>query len=205
MSARLLPPARPRISTLEVERLLEPYGIDRTLHPMVVVGQRGYYRDSMGEPGENDRGIYDDAISLVTPNVTATFNGNTDPTAEDRTGLASLKPGLYLVHRFDLHRGQYLALCQRAGDVVVKRDNTEPFPAGTVHERYGECLGRGYWRGEFGINIHRGAETHTSSLGCQTIPPGQWDAFITLAVAEAKRLFGDRWRKTTIPYVLTGS
>lgn len=197
-----LPASKPRITTAEIEQLLAPYGLDRSLHPMVVVGTRAYYRDTMGAKGRNDRGIYDDAITLVTPNVTATFNGNTDPSEQNRTGLASLKPGVYPVYRFAFHRGKYLALCQRAGDVVVKRDNTEQFPIGWQHPKYGECVGKGLWKGEFGINIHRGGNTTTSSLGCQTIPPDQWDAFIALAKSEAQRLFGAKWKQTTITYVL---
>lgn len=198
----LLPASRPRITTEEIEKLIAPYGIDRALHPMLVIGIRPYYRDTMGVAGENDRGIYDDAISLVTPNATVTFNGNTDPSEDNRTGLASLVPGAYFVHRFDMHRGKYMALCQRAGDVVVKRDNTEHYPISTEHGQYGKCVGKGLWKGEFGINIHRGGQNTTSSLGCQTIPPSQWDAFYALAQGEAKRLFGAKWRQTTIPYIL---
>ena len=40
------------------------------------------------------------------------------------------------------------------------------------------------------------------SEGCQTIYADQWDAFITMATSEAKRLFGDRWKQTVFPYIL---
>jgi len=200
MSA-MLPPARPRISSADLEALIAPYGIDRGLHPLLVVGQRAYY-NQMGGPG-NNRGIYDDAISLITPNVTATYNGNVDPSAANRTGLASLKPGLYHSYRFDRHKGEYMAICQRAGEVIVKRDNTAHMKLG-AHPDYGYHLGEGCWRGWFGINIHRGGVNTTSSLGCQTIPPEQWEGFIALATGEAKRLFGDEWKARTIPYLLIG-
>jgi hypothetical protein len=190
----LVPPAKPRLSTSELEQKLRPYAIDRARHPVVVVGIRAYYRDSMGAPSVNDRGIYDDAIFLHTPSVTAAYNGNTDPSRYRKgtgtgaaKGMASLKAGLWMVHRFDLHDRRYLALCQRAGPVTVIRDGDPPY------EQTGS---------EFGINIHRGSFNGTSSLGCQTIHPQQWESFISSAVDQAKRYYGPRWRTTTIPYVL---
>jgi lysozyme len=47
------------------------------------------------------------------------------------------------------------------------------------------------------INIHRGGHNTTSSLGCQTIPPSQWDAFYAAVSGEMKR-----YNLKTIPYVL---
>ena len=47
------------------------------------------------------------------------------------------------------------------------------------------------------INIHRGGYNTTSSLGCQTIHPSQWEAFIALAYLEM-----DRAGQKTIPYLL---
>lgn len=199
--AEMLPPSRPRLSSAELMQLLAPFAIDRAKYPLLIVGIRGYYADSLGKPGQNDRGIYDDAIFLVSPNVMAAFNANTDP-AKYRAGsgtvaakgMASLMPGFWPVYKFDLHKGRYLALCQRAGPVDVLRD-------GKV-EAYED-------RGNFGINIHRGGYSTTGSEGCQTIPPDQWPAFIELAQSEAVRLFGSEFRdgrivgqSPIIPYVL---
>ncbi len=184
---------KPRLSSSELRDRLARYNIDRAKHPLVVVGIRGYYKNSMGAPGVNDRGLYDDALFIDSPQATVAFNGNTDPSAYRKgkgkgatKGMASLNPGAWFVHKFDLHSGKYLALCQRLGDVTVTRDGEPPYPD----------------TGMFGINIHKGGYNGTSSEGCQTIVPDQWDSFIALAQDQAKRYFADAWKKTVIPYVL---
>jgi len=196
MPAKIKPDEKPRLRSSDLRAMLQPYGIDRSTYPMVVVGIRGYYRTSMGAPGVNDRGIYDDAIFIDTVQATVAFNGNTDPSHFRKgrgtgaaKGVASLNPGAWFVHRFDLHNGKYLALCQRAGKVTVTRDGDPPYEE----------------TGEFGINIHKGSYSGTSSLGCQTIHPDQWGSFIGLAQDQAKRYFGTAWRRNVIPYVLLGN
>jgi hypothetical protein len=190
---RIVPPARPRLGRNELHARLAPFAVDRDAHPLVVVGIRGYYRDTLGRPRVNDRGLYDDALFIDSPQVTAAFNGNTDPSTYRpgrgrgrQKGIASLQPGAWFVHRFALHRGKYLALCQRAGPVTVTRDGDPAYED----------------TGLFGINIHRGSYRGTSSLGCQTVHPSQWDSFIALAVDQAKRHHGEAWREVVIPYVL---
>lgn len=190
-----MPAARPRLSAAELAAKLAPFALNREEHPLVVVGIRGYYRDTMGAPAVNDRGMYDDALFIDTPDVFAAFNGNTDPSrfrpgsgfGEATKGIASLNPGVWIVYRFDQHNGKYLALCQRAGKVTVTRDGRQ--------EDYEDT-------GNFGINIHRGSYHGTSSLGCQTLHPDQWESFIGLATDLARRYHGDRWKRTVIPYVL---
>lgn len=138
------PPSRPRQPESLTRELLS--GVDAKVK---LLGVRGYYQDTMGAVGKNDRGIYDDAIFLVTPTGYAAFNANTDPSVT-RTGVAVLKPGLWL-YKIGIHGlnkpkpKRYKALVQ-AAPVTVTRD------------------GQGDDTGWFGINIHRGSETTTSSL-----------------------------------------
>ncbi len=163
-----VPPKKP-LATRQVIEALIPFG---TVGDVKLVGIRGYYRDTMGKPGENDRGIYDDAIFVVSPTVFAAFNANTDPSAW-RTGIANLKPGVWR-YKIGIHglskpvARRYEALVQ-AAKVTVHRDN------------------QGDETGYFGINIHRGGLNSTSSLGCQTIYPLQWGSFIALVKGELKR------------------
>jgi hypothetical protein len=155
--------------------------------PVCLVGIRGYYRDSMGAKGKNDRGLYDDAIILVSANAHVAFNANVDPAASGfnpkaRKGYASLKPGVwrYRLGKHGIRRGNpYKALVQ-ADAVTVQRDGGQ--------EETG-------W---FGINIHRGGMTRTNSEGCQTLPPAQWPAFISLVESEMRRN-----NAKTVSYVLT--
>jgi len=206
MSA-LLPPARPRLtSTAFFDRLEQCFGAPARASllalPFFIGGIPGYYQESMGDPTNNDRGMYDDCIVLVTRNTFAAFNGNTDPSVF-RKDIATLQPGIYPAYQFDIHNGSrpHPAICQRRGEVIVRRDGTDAVAAGFSDDR-GLCLGNGLWRGRFGMNIHCGGLRGTSSLGCQTFHPSQWDAFYALAESEARRIWGSRWNKETITYAL---
>lgn len=154
------------------------------LPAFVVVGIRGYYRDTMGAPGKNDRGIYDDGLFVVGPETFAAFNGNTDPSAY-RKGVASLKNGVHPYragnHGVTRPGGGYPAFRPATKDeeLPVTRDG-DPKPRPGV-----------------AINIHRGGRNSTSSEGCQTIPPDQWDAFYALTAKELKAS-----KLKTFPYIL---
>lgn len=175
----MLPSSRPQLTRDAVSQLLSKHSVGE----FALVGIRGYYLNNMGKPGANDRGIYDDAIFLITPNVFAAFNANVDPSVF-RKRIATLKPGLWWykigVHGLSKPRyRQYRALVQ-ASPVTVTRD------------------GAGEESGFFGINIHRGGKATTSSEGCQTLPTEQWSSFFGLVESEMKRC-----EKTAIPYLLT--
>lgn len=175
----IVPNARPELGRHAAEEMLAQLGVAGP----AILGRRGYYRDAMGVPGKNDRGIYDDAIFVVTPTAFVAFNANCDP-SRARPGIAVLKAGVWQ-YKPGIHglarpkEQQYLALVQ-AAPVTVVRD------------------GRGDDTGWFGINIHRGGYSSTSSEGCQTIYPDQWPAFIELVKLEMQRHGLMR-----IPYALT--
>lgn len=177
--------ARPKLAKEKVAKILEHRNIkDR----VAIVGLRGYYLDSKGEAGANDRGIYDDALFVVVRDSKGqiifmqSYNANTDPSVY-RKGIATLKTGTWR-YQLGIHgvskpkSKQYLALRQ-AEAVIVSRD------------------GQKDERGWFGINIHRGGYNTTSSLGCQTIYPSQWEEFISIVKNNAAKN-----NQTTIPYVL---
>jgi hypothetical protein len=198
-AAQLLPPSgRPRLSREAFEAQLAPFAIDADRYPLLVGGLRGYYARTMGTTPDNDRGLYDDALFLYAPalDLFRAFNGNTDPAklrigsgTGAAKGMAALNPGFWPCYRFSVHGSRthpHEAICQRAGAVTVTRDGTPPYAD----------------HGWFGINIHRGGNYGTSSEGCQTIPPGQWDEFIGTAQQAGQQLFGDRWRERTVGYVL---
>lgn len=179
------PNSRPQAKLQQVLDWLHDHKVE---DEVVVVGCRGYYKDSMGKPGVNDRGIYDDAIFVVGPDHFSSYNANTDPSGYRKgwgtgasKGMACLKAGVWKAHRIGLHRGQYKALVQTGGEVTVVRDGNPPYE----HS------------GHFGINIHRGGDGTTSSLGCQTIPPAQWPSFI-----ETVNRLMDEHKIGTITYLL---
>jgi hypothetical protein len=199
MNNALLPNSRPNLTKTELYLALTPLEdkVDVATE-LFFVGIRGYYKKTMGDPTKNDRGIYDDAIFIVSPTAFVAFNANTEPsyfrrgygTSIDTRGMARLSTGAWRVYKFDMHsppkKSPYFALCQRAGNVSVMRDGNPDY----------------YDKGDFGINIHRGKVDMTSSAGCQTIPPEQWNEFIYTAQAQAKIINGNNWMKSTYAYVL---
>lgn len=150
-----------------------------------LIGFRGYYLDSMGQHGVNDRGIYDDAICVVTLSDLLTFNGNTDP-SRYRPGIATLMPGIHMYrkgkHGITTHTdGGYPAFrpATKNEALPVTRDGQEGVSEGVA------------------INIHKGGYSTTSSEGCQTIYPDEWLEF----QGTVYQLM-DKYNQATIPYVL---
>lgn len=169
----IVPKNRPQLSGAEARKILKEKGV---LAPLAILGFRGYYKRTLGDPTKNDRKLYDDAIIVVTPERIVAFNANVDPAGFGRLigrqkALASLQPGVWK-YKKGRHKARsplgYMALTQYSV-VTVKRDD------GKVESGY------------FGINIHRGGFLNTSSEGCQTIYPKQWEEFKSLVYAEMTR------------------
>lgn len=154
----------------KIDAIVKANGLNFKTTPLILVGIRGCFLDSIGVPGKNDRGVFDDAFFWITEKSFLPFNGNTDPTRVRKgkgtgssKGMASLKCGLWW-YKTGIHNGSFVhPAFRQAADVVVIRDG--------IDRDYEE-------KGQFGINIHRASPSgSTSSLGCQTVPVAQWPAF----------------------------
>jgi len=188
------PSSRPQQSAIHTHYVLEKAGINLQAEGVVVLGVRGYFRDSMGLTGKNDAGIYDDAWFVVTPEIHRAFNANVDPS---RWGwnralgkpYAVLAPGIWK-YRPGYHKGQYKAFRQ-AETVQVLRDPDGPDGR------------KSHWQedGWFGINHHYGSKSSTSSWGCQT--SYQFWEYRELLYGILADLYPDKpWDKREFTYLL---
>ena len=182
----ILPVARPRLepervrATLERHRhLIEPSERDQ---PVAVLALRGYYRDTMGAPGRNDRGLYDDAIFVIEPGGVHPFNANVDP-SRVRHAMARLK-----AHQSVRYRPGWHGYSSANGHPAFRQDS----PVIVLRDGIGEDSDAG--KARFWINLHCGGRNHTSSAGCLTIPPGQWPGFKRLLDTLLKRHRQDTFR-----------
>ena len=179
-------PARKGVVTLAtIEKFAKLIPESHRGDSVFVVGVRGYYTDSMGKKGTNDRGIYDDAIFVVEPGTVYNFNGNTDP-SRHKAGIANLKAPQAVVYK--------------PGDHGIS--GPRPYPAfrqesscTVIRDKKGEDNDTG--KNRFWINLHRGGVNTTSSAGCQTVPPHQWNEFKMLV----DRLL-DEYDQDTFCYLL---
>lgn len=180
----------PRLSEKDVLKLLKKNKIDLEVTPVVLLGIRGYYKNSMGVFGKNDRAIWDDALIWVSPKGIQAFQANTDPSGYRKgtgkgssKGMAMLKAGVWL-YKTGMHNGSTSHEAFRQYDeVTVIRDGIDGDYEDTGH---------------LGVNIHRGGKISTSSLGCQTLPVQTWDAFKELGYSLIKE-----YKLKNFPYVLT--
>lgn len=110
-------------------------------------------------------------------------------------GCGILVPNQYKsTYALDLHRGKYLALCQRLKPVEVYRDNNKD----DVYDLYPEQIDKGM----FGVNIHKSIENATSvdkySAACQVFSrSSDFSKFIDIC-KKAKAIWGNSFTYTLI-------
>lgn len=155
---------------------------------VAVIAFRGYYMDTMGVPGQNDRGIYDDAMCVVYPGGFVTFNGNTDP-SRHKESVATLVPGLHFYKQ-----GKHGMTTHADGGYPAFRPATpdESLPVWRDGQDWGVKVFKG-----IAINLHKGGYTTTSSEGCQTVHPDQWLEFQTMVYH-----LMDKYKQSILPYAL---
>ncbi|HEX8299667.1 MAG TPA: hypothetical protein VF594_10955 [Rubricoccaceae bacterium] len=127
----------------------------------VLVEIRGYDLNTKGVKGENDRGLWDDALVLLwidgaKTTILASIRGNVDP-SRHRTGIAFKHGPQHYRVRLGHHRNR-LGLRQ-ASPVLIDRDGT-----GGVEYRIDPA------RWPY-VNIHDDRGWGTGSEGCSTAPP----------------------------------
>lgn len=180
---QMLPGNKPQMKKEDVQNVLNSF--DVTKYPVKLLGIRGYFKKTMGDPSKNDTGIYDDAIFIISPDHFSSWNANTDP-SRMIPNVAVLKPGGPYLYKVGLHGvsgpNPYMALRQY-GNVTVIRNGSVNVTDSPANRFY--------------IDIHRGGYGTTSSLGCQTIHPDQWDAFFATVKSNMKANQQD-----IIPYCL---
>lgn len=177
----ILPQNRPQLKKEDAENKLQTFTVQQ--YPVKILGIRGYFKKTMGNPETNDIGIYDDALFIVSPGVFKSFNANTDP-SRMLPDVAVLKPGGPYLYKIGMHNMQhpYEALRQYGNVTVIRNGKVEvtDSPAN-----------------RFYIDIHKGGYGTTSSLGCQTIHPDQWMEFLNTVKQEIQKN-----NQTIIPYIL---
>jgi lysozyme len=180
------PRSRPKANRATVIAGLVASGLwkNKKVTRVSVIGVRGYYEDSMGLPGQNDRGMYDDAVFVIGPKgLFKSFNFNTDPTSY-RRGRASLLSPQRVTYKAGYHgyRSPHgHPAFRQASDVIVLRDRGVGHGTKLGGGRFKDSPSRRFW-----INLHRGGRATTSSAGCQTVPPSQWEEFYALVRAQLK-------------------
>lgn len=163
---------------------------------VVFVGIRGYYLDSMGVRGRNDRGVYDDCLAVMCPDGLQAFRFNVDPNGSRKgrgtgagKGMAVLKCGVWL-YVMGKHKGR--AGFRQGAPVTVIRDGDPPYEDTGWHA----------------INIHDGGVRSTSSLGCQTADPATFARFRAHAYGVLRAFNNPKaksdWgvRDHAVPYIL---
>jgi len=165
-------------------------------------------RDYKKSDGNNKVGVYDDAVMVLWPGGSKLFKSNSDPS---RLGwnpgvgkpFAQLTTGLHYFVR-GYHKGKYPAFRQPDPSdsdqvkILINSGLTAADCRFKVLRTYGVGDPRNYYEtGYFAINIHKGSEYGTSSWGCQTFDPADWNQFKELTYK-----LMDQYGQSVLPYLL---
>ena len=159
----IVPISRPQFKKEDAVKILEKYNLPQ--NQVYLIAFRGYYSRTFPPVG-NNIGVYDDALIMISPDYYNTYNFNVDPSSE-KTGRANVVSNQIIEFEIGIHNRskaksrQYKALIQDEATFKIYRYNQ-----GTKYED------------SIGINLHKGGYNTTSSLGCLTVYPDQWDSFI---------------------------
>lgn len=173
------PKYKPNMTEPELRKLLATHFPNAPTHEgVMLVGIRGFFAKEFGNPKTNDRGVYDDALFVLSKRGYFVFNWNMDPNgfgynARAGKGFANLKCNR--IHRWKkgMHKSSYWAFVQ-AEPFTVVRD---------AYTRNGRHYPSITETGMFGIHGHEGGDTGTSSEGCHTAPKPQWPELKTIVYA----------------------
>lgn len=166
--ANIRPPMT-RVPDAQLRQWLAEYQITLgEATPVVVVGVRGWAEKAAG--GANKAGLYDDAICVVTPPTSLTYQGNTDPTrtiegrAITEAGqVVEMSPVIH--HRTRPAAERRFAFGQASG-VAIRRYDAAGVLSQLVPGQY------------IGWNLHDGSITTTGSEACQTVAPEWWPSTV---------------------------
>ena len=176
---------RPNIDMAEVLEYIRQANVVIT-EAVYVVAIRGYYKNSMGKPGANDRGIYDDAMVLVGPNYLQTFNANTDP-SKYKPGIGTVAAGLHYYRK-----GKHGISGRHPYDAFRPDTPDESLP-GTRDGIKGTVK-------IYNPNLHSGGDVYTNSAACQTVYRPQW-----LEFQKAAYQLIDAAGQRRLPYLLVNN
>jgi hypothetical protein len=86
----MLPSSTPKATLADIDKILKPYRKALEGESLIVVGVPGYYSKMGATPG-NDRGVYDDAMFIVSPTHFSAWNANVDPSLRWPRGFTATK------------------------------------------------------------------------------------------------------------------
>lgn len=175
---------RPNLTKTDALKKIAAAGIG-VFSGIFVLAIRGYFKDTMGQPGVNDINIYDDAMFIIGPNLFKSYNGNTDP-SKHKPGIATLVAPQVVYFKPGMH-----GISGPAPDMAFRQDSN------VTVAREGEAHITDSPKNRFWIDLHRGGYSTTSSLGCQTVHPDQWVEFRETGFTALHEL-----NQSRMPYIL---